>query len=241
MSNKEVRASSKLESVAPANTNRIGSLPTPFKRTAESTSRQPTKAPAWATYNDRLADEAPKSNAKVTAKALPALTPSKPGSAKGLRARVCINAPAHPSAMPVTRPTKVRGARNSNSTKRASSVPAPHKTLRACHGVVSPAPNNKLARLVSNNKAAQPSSSVGIERRWDILFRLRLCDGILNGVKDNVGGEHTIGTAPNLPIYGHHVFIFYHGQALISRGFFCLGKGVIAFCINGGEEEPILI
>ena len=44
----------------------------------------------------------------------PAFTPSKPGSASGFRVRVCINAPARPSAPPASKPARVRGSRASS-------------------------------------------------------------------------------------------------------------------------------
>src|SRR6476469_6237786 len=49
----------------------------------------------------------------TTAVAAPALTPSRPGSANGLRVSACMTAPAIPRARPTAIPSTVRGIRNS--------------------------------------------------------------------------------------------------------------------------------
>ena len=51
----------------------------------------------------------------TTAADAPALTPSSPGSASGLRVSACISAPASPSATPTAIPSSVRGTRRSRT------------------------------------------------------------------------------------------------------------------------------
>lgn len=60
--------------------------------------------------------------AETTAAAAPALTPSRPGSASGLRVRACITAPERPSAAPTISPSTVRGTRTSR-TRTSPLVP----------------------------------------------------------------------------------------------------------------------
>lgn len=61
--------------------------------------------------------------AETTAADAPALTPSSPGSASGLRVSACITAPARPSALPTISPRTVRGIRTFR-TRTSSPLPA---------------------------------------------------------------------------------------------------------------------
>ena len=138
--NMEVSASSSPVRVAPANTRRTGSLPSPCTRVAAITRAQPASAPSWATRVVSVAVVAPKRMARATAKPLPALTPSKPGSASGLRVMDWSRAPARPSARPVTRAMMVRGSRSSVTTNQASSVPLAISAAMASLADTGPAP-----------------------------------------------------------------------------------------------------
>ena len=63
----------------------------------------------------------------TTAAAAPALMPSRPGSASGLRVSDCISAPARPSEAPAAMPSSVRGTRRSSTivvSWRAAAVTA---------------------------------------------------------------------------------------------------------------------
>src|SRR5690625_3083760 len=54
--------------------------------------------------------------ARTTNRDAPALIPSRPGSASGLRVTPCISVPARPRAAPTSSPTAVRGSRWSRTT-----------------------------------------------------------------------------------------------------------------------------
>ena len=57
---------------------------------------------------------------RITATAAPALIPSNPGSASGLRVTACMMAPAVPRAIPAMIATIVRGIRSSRTTRCSS-------------------------------------------------------------------------------------------------------------------------
>ena len=73
----------------------------------------------------------------TTAKAAPALTPSRPGSASGLRVTPCMTAPARPRAAPTTRPSSVRGTRSSRTINWSSTDAVEGKTASQAwrHGI----------------------------------------------------------------------------------------------------------
>ena len=61
-------------------------------------------APRKANQIELVAPATPSDRASTTAAEAPALTPSRPGSASGLRVSACISAPATPIAAPTTMP-----------------------------------------------------------------------------------------------------------------------------------------
>lgn len=100
----------------------------------------------------------------TTASAAPALTPSRPGSASGLRVWPWISAPARPSAAPTSTPSRVRGIR-SDRTTMSSSVPV--GATSACQTWSSGsalAPTATPATQATTSSAPSPSSPSS--RRW---------------------------------------------------------------------------
>ena len=77
----------------------------------------------------------------------PALTPRMPGSASGFRVTPWITAPARPNAAPASRPTIVRGMRDSVTIR--SSVEFGSGLTRACNTVPNEMSRAPMARLSS--------------------------------------------------------------------------------------------
>ena len=87
----------------------------------KTTSKAPVKAAAGSSQNLRWAGSAkpmPAKNTMASAAnmAAPVVTPSRPGSARGLRNRPCVRAPDSPSAAPTSAANRARGRRISHST-----------------------------------------------------------------------------------------------------------------------------
>src|SRR5690349_7288847 len=96
--------------------------------------------------------------ASTTANAAPALTPSSPGSASGLRVCPCISAPATPSATPTASATSVRGARSARTITSASVPDGDHRARHTTSGGRGRAPTARLARHTRATSAAAASS-----------------------------------------------------------------------------------
>ncbi len=101
----------------------------------------------------------------MTATAAPALMPSSPGSAKGLRVTACITAPATPKARPARIATIVRGIRNSRIIRCWSFwISGDHKASNVSPSGIDREPSARLART------AMPSTSRPAQRphirRW---------------------------------------------------------------------------
>src|SRR5699024_11702729 len=126
---------------------------------------------------------APMATAMVTASALPALTPSNPGSARGLRVKDYNKAPAQAKAAPTSAPMIMRGSRSCLMTKIACSS-ASGSLINACHSTFSerkgdtgPAPTLRLIkqqdRISSPTKRSEEHTSE-LQSRFDLVCRLLL-------------------------------------------------------------------
>ena len=123
----------------------------------------------------------------TTAKAAPELTPKMPGSAKGLRVRHCISAPARPSAAPTLRPIKVRGTRSCHTTVAAlasceccsgcapwaGKLTVSGPSRKTCHtksGSKTLEPTNRLKTMAPAKASSASVKNIGLARR---IFRLQ--------------------------------------------------------------------
>ena len=122
---------------APARTRRTGCAPAPRDWPNAKTAAPANPAPAKAHQTYWSTDVRPKAVMPMsTASAAPALTPSRPGSARGLRVTACMSAPATPSAMPARMATTVRGMRSRLtircwSSRRSGARSAPRMSASA--------------------------------------------------------------------------------------------------------------
>ena len=98
--------------------------------------------------------------AVIAANPAPALTPTMPGSAKGLRNRPCITAPETARAAPTRMPIARRGRRMSNKTTRSS--------------VASSRPWIKSPRVCQSEMPEAPEVSEKIETRSKEHARTRV-------------------------------------------------------------------
>ncbi len=95
----------------PASASRTGVAPPRPAVPITYTATDASAAPMNANHTELAAPASPSESAITTAAEAPALTPSRPGSASGLRVSACISAPATPIAAPTAIPSSVRGTR----------------------------------------------------------------------------------------------------------------------------------
>src|SRR5690606_29085303 len=101
--------------------------------------------------------------------ALPAETPTSPGSASGFRNSPCITAPLTPSAAPTRSPRSTRGSRTYRSTTACcivypSAGPSPScaRTMAATSpGVIATLPTPRLSSVTPTSAAARPEGAHG--------------------------------------------------------------------------------
>ena len=149
-----VSPSSTAASATPARVKRTGLNCPPPWLPVKATINEATSAPAKAIASCSCADEYPNSAAPSTmAKLAPAFTPSKPGSASGFRVRVCINAPARPSAPPASKPARVRGSRASSTMVQSALWQVPERASSTTEAGSDFAPMSRLnaVAIISNN------------------------------------------------------------------------------------------
>lgn len=124
--------------------------------------------------------------AVTTAADAPPLTPSRWGSASGLRVADCITAPAAPSALPTNRPSTVRGTRPPRTTSMAS-CSWPSSPAHTCAGLSGFAPTARLARH-ARTTAKIPMTTVDTD---NIVPPTRVRRGARDGAGGAVGEEDT--------------------------------------------------
>ncbi len=166
---------------APASTRRTGLVPVsrawPRRNTAMPARPAPRKAqPRYWPMLARSNSATP----TITASAAPALIPSRPGSASGLRVSACISAPATPSAAPASSATRVRGRRSSRTTRwRSSCGSTACRASRVTARGTGREPSARLARAASASSSA-PASRPQARRR-----RRRIGDACMSGLPAN--------------------------------------------------------
>jgi hypothetical protein len=165
----EVAAVQNAVSAAPASASLIGVAPARPDEAIEYTSTVAIPAPTKANHTWPLAGTKPNRKAPpTTATAAPALMPSTPGSASGLRATPCRIAPPSASAAPTRIASRVRGSRISRMTA-ASAEPSPESsTPNTVAGVTSRDPSARLSTATTTSTPAattRPPASPAACRR----------------------------------------------------------------------------
>ena len=112
-----------------------------------------TAAPMNANHTELAAPASPSDSAITTAAEAPAFTPSRPGSASGLRVSACISAPATPIAAPTAIPSSVRGTRRLRMIASSCEEPECSSASTTSASGIERAPT---ARLSSAANASRP-------------------------------------------------------------------------------------
>ena len=161
------KPSSTAASATPASVRRTGlSCPPPWLPVKATTS-EAASAPQKAITSCSEGEVNPNSAAPSTmAKLAPELTPRIPGSASGLRVRVCIRAPARPSAPPDSSPASVRGSRASSTMTQSALWQVPESASTITDAGSGFAPTSRLsavARINSSNKTGTATARTAEE------------------------------------------------------------------------------
>ncbi len=144
----EVTPPSVAAKAVPARTRRSGD--DPFRQDREITTARESAAPSIPAPAVARAPVQPNTvMARTTSSEAPAFTPRIPGSARGLRVRDWMSAPATPRAAPTTIPRMVRGRRRLCTTTRSTvsaGVPRPVRLFQTSVEEIPRAPTVILAR-----------------------------------------------------------------------------------------------
>ena len=113
----------------------------------------------------------PKTIATDAANAAPLDTPIKPGSARGLRNKPCMQAPATANPAPTKAAKHVRGKRICQIMLCQIS-PCPetgpcHSICHTCDGAIVTAPNAKLASMAPPNSSTNTAINVDLDESGD--------------------------------------------------------------------------
>ena len=106
----------------------------------------------------------------TTAKAAPALIPSTPGSARGLRVIACMTEPARPSAPPPRRAASVRGTRRLTTTCASWLVPPLTRASQTTESAMCREPRASEAATLRTSASVATEAAVATLAAYRILI-----------------------------------------------------------------------
>lgn len=155
----------------PARTSLSGAIPPELSRPIRQTSAIVAMAPISAIVTKATGEVQPNTlNATAARKAAPALIPSTPVSAKGLRVITCSNAPALAKAEPATMAIIVRGTRRSRITEY--SVLAGSRLISAVRASVSGMVRAPRLRLPTHSASVRKSRAIVVKANPELDLSL---------------------------------------------------------------------